>query len=399
MAAVSFQQVLAGLNGFEKVEAGDRPAAALGLAGRDGEDDGRLAVTFGQFAGHDADHAQVPVAASQDQDRLAVQPGVLDGPGCLVEDPAFQLLPFPVVIIQGRGDQAAFLGIAGGKQFQGQVGAVQPAGRVQPGSDDIADRLGADRFRPDSGAGAELAEGGPPAATQLAQSEPGQDAAFALKRGEVGDAAGRHQVQVLLGQGLGLAGRVGRVQRHGQGPGQLEGHADPGEAPEFILAAQLRVDDRDFRRHLFARQVVVGDDDVQPESDGLPDRLGRTAAAVDRYHQRYSAFPGRPQRSEVQPVTFFHPVGQVGLHLQAGSAQEEGEQGGGGDSVGVVITVNQDLFAVADGRFQPFDGRLHPGQFHRVGQRPEFRPEEGAALSGIGDAAVDQAGGQERGDV
>ena len=84
-----------------------------------------------------------------------------------------------------------------------------------------------------------------------------QDAIFALQRHHVGHGGERDQVEQMKRQ-------IGRQpQRRHQRLDQLEGDT---RAAEMIGAGSvvcpLRIDDRERRRQLLTRQMVIGHDDV-----------------------------------------------------------------------------------------------------------------------------------------
>ena len=100
-----------------------------------------------------------------------------------------------------------------------------------------------------------------------------------------------------------------------------------------------------------------------------------------------------------EAVAFVHAMRQVIADLPAEGAEDFEQQGGGGDAVHVVIPEDDEGFVALAGLQEALDGGVHVGEQERVGQLLEPGLEEGGDGGRLSQAPVEQALGEQRGDV
>ena len=174
----------------------------------------------------------------------------------LVEDPLVERLPLDVERLEPPGQPRRLVRIVGEQQPEPVGGVADPAGGVEPGAEDEAEMTGAELLarrarspRPAPGRPGQRALGEEP--------EPvlDQDPVLAHQRHDVGHGGERDQVEQIVR-------KVGReAERRHQRLHQLEGDAGAAERRRARgVARLLGIDDRERRRQLGPREVVVGDD-------------------------------------------------------------------------------------------------------------------------------------------
>ena len=134
------------------------------------------------------------------------------------------------------------------------------------------------------------------------------------------------------------------------------------------------------------RAWAMGSTAVEPQSTA-------SSSVVGNFFRQFST------PLSAQAVAFFHPVGQIKFHAPAQRAQYLHQQGGGSDAVHVVIAKNHERFILLAGAKKTFHGLLHVRQQKRVGEVFEARCEEVFDGGNFTEAAVEQALGEQRGNV
>ena len=137
-----------------RVQVDLREAARRALAGfaSRGDQQRRPGETLGNFRGHDADDAGVPARVGEDEGAVAEHPrGVLDEPHRFLADLRLDLPAPQVQPLEQVGELARLPHLAGEEEFDGRVGAVEPAGGVDPRAEPEADLGGAQRALFDPG--------------------------------------------------------------------------------------------------------------------------------------------------------------------------------------------------------------------------------------------------------
>ena len=150
---------------------------------------------------------------------------------------------------------------------------------------------------------------------------------------------------------------------------ELEGDARAAQARLGRGQAGPRLrHDRAGVRQLCAGQVMVGDDQVHAERAARARLLERIDAGIHR-HNKAHAFAGDVAQGRlVQAVSLAVARGQVIDRVRTGGAQAVDEDGRGAHAVGIVIAVDADALAAADGRAQTLHGGRHVRQRQRVRQ-------------------------------
>ncbi len=138
------------------------------------------------------------------------------------------------------------------------------------------------------------------------------------------------------------------------------------------------IDDRNRVREFVAGFVVVGDDHVDAERDGFGDGVAAGDPAVDGDQHAAVAKGGQRlvKRLGSEPVTVVKTMGDKGVDDRAIGAERQGEQGAGGDAVGVVVAVDEDRFLAGNGVPKTPGGVFDAREAIRIGQIAEFGGEE-----------------------
>ena len=224
----------AGVERGDQVEAGDAPRRAAGDVALDREQDRRPPVALGQPRGGDADDPGMPALAREHQRRCLGQLGRLLAERGLgrVGDLALGRPPLGVGPVEVVRDRRRPLGVVGQHQLDAGVGAVEPAGGVDPRGEPEAQRLLVHRLGLDLRDGHQRPHARARRRPHRGEALADEPAVLADQRDEVGD--GRERDEVELGRG-GVApapGRLGEPRAGGlaQGDRELVGHARPRRA-------------------------------------------------------------------------------------------------------------------------------------------------------------------------
>ncbi len=354
-------------------DAGGGADAALAL----GHDIDRFVEALQQLRRHDAHDARVPARVLHHQ-RRRLRVHLLQGlRQHLVLDAAAVL----VAGVEVGGELQRPPRAGGGEQLQAQPGLAQAPGGVEPRRQHEGDLA-----RADLAAQVRLADGGPDARpARVGQPrEPLLDErpVLAQQGGHVGDGPDRGEVGVIQ--------RRVHPQAPAQGPQQVEGHARAGELRQ-PAARQRRGGGVHHQPggHGLAGGVVVGDDGVDPGSLQPRDLLEVGDAAVHGDEQLAARGVLRHPLG-VDAVAVLQPVGDEGLDVPAQLAQPQQQHGRAGDAVGVVVAVDEDALARADGALEALGGGGHGGDAARHERRVEV------VGSVVAQAARPQHGRQQR---
>ncbi len=184
-----------------------------------------------------------------------------------------------------------------------------------------------------------------------------QDAVVGIQRHHVGHAAQGHQVEQLAqvrfsdtrsGEPAQLA------QPRAQGQQHVEHHPDPGQCLAGERAARLvGIDDGVGRRQLRARQVVVGDQHLEPGRLGRGHAVDAGDAVVDGDQQLGLALQGHGDDFRGQAVAVLEAVGHQVIDMRrAEHAQAEHADRAGGGAVGIEVADDEDALALLQGLHQ-----------------------------------------------
>ena len=127
----------------------------------------------------------------------------------------------------------------------------------------------------------------------------------------------------------------------------------------------------------------------RPEALGELDLVASTDAAVDRDQEPGALGGERLDRLGRDPVAVAEAVGQPPDDVAAEQAQRLDDEEGGGDAVGVVVTVDGDALAPAQ---RPVDAgaRLGHARQEKGVVHTEVGMQEGARRFGVGESAPDE---------
>ena len=117
-------------------------------------------------------------------------------------------------------------------------------------------------------------------------------------------------------------------------------------------------------------------------------------AAIDRDDDIGAAGGERAERVVVEAVAFVDAIGDVEVDPCTEQSQAEQQDRGGRHAVGVVVAVDGDPPAVADGGVDQLGGSHGAGQFFRIAQAAELGIEKLAGAIAIADAAAQRAAGR-----
>ena len=136
-----------------------------------------------------------------------------------------------------------------------------------------------------------------------------------------------------------------------EGMGELEGGTGTGkELQVFQFRVNFGVDDRQSFGQFAAGFVVVGNDDVDTHFDRVLHRFttGDTAVNGDEHAALAEHFQSFFQRFRGEAVTVIKTVRNKGVDHRAVLTQNQSQQCTCSDTVGIVVAVNEDGFAVSD---------------------------------------------------
>ena len=201
-------------------------------------------------------------ALSGDDIAAVVAPGGrprLDLADRLAHDPLLDRLPLAVQRLELLGELPGLGRILSEQQLQRRLGPAQASGGVDPRREPEADRTLVERGRIHAGDAQQRAQARLLRLREAAQTDERERTVLVDERHDVGDRRERHDVEMPLEE---------RVVGAEQPLGQLPHHRGPTETGKGIIALE-RGDHRTCRERL-RRAVVVGDDDLEPETAVMP---------------------------------------------------------------------------------------------------------------------------------
>ncbi len=110
------------------------------------------------------------------------------------------------------------------------------------------------------------------------------------------------------------------------------------------------------------RLVMVGDDNVHAQATRQSHFLPRRTPTIDRNQQAYPRTGELSHGISIETIPFAGALWNVVRHLEAQLMKKRHQQRGGRDSVHIIIAVDGDAFALADGCYQALHRLLHPMQ-------------------------------------
>jgi hypothetical protein len=214
-----------------------------------------------------------------------------------------------------------------------------------------------------------------------------QDAVVGVEFDDVGHGAERHQVEQVVQLRLGLRiEHAAPAQFRAQRQQHIKHHAHAGQ----VLAGEaafglVRIDDHARRRQGIARQVVVGDDDVDAAPVRFHHAVDAGDAVVDRDDDVGRLFAaGEFDDFRRQAVAVHHAVGHDVVDVGAHRAQAAQGGGAGGGAIAVVVGDDGHFLARANRVGQEHGRGVDVFQAARRYQRGQFAGQF---------AYVDQAAG------
>ena len=116
---------------------------------------------------------------------------------------------------------------------------------------------------------------------------------------------------------------------------------------------------------------MVGDDDINPALCGIGNGFTAVDPAVHSDQNTAVSAGGLQslcERIGGKTVAVVETVRQKICHNRAVAFQNPGEQSGGGDAIGIIISMNQDMFTVDDRLPKAFNGCFHTGETERIAE-------------------------------
>ena len=245
--------------------------------------------------------------------------------------------------VQVPGQFPGLAAILGQEQFQRRPGLAQATGGVEPGRQFEGHISERNRAVSQAGHFFEGLDAGTPAGCQDIQAAAHQDTVHAGEGGDVGGRAQGHQIQIVFDIGLGTVNEPTLIPEAGpEAQHQVKGHAHPGQLFKGIAAiGALGVDHGQSRRQFRGRFMMIGNDDLETEGPGLGYFCSITNATVNGHQEIGFAGQFRQGRG-MQSIPLGQPVGDVADDPGPQAFQKMPEEGSGGESVDVVIAVDDD---------------------------------------------------------
>ncbi len=215
------------------------------------------------------------------------------------------------------------------------------------------------------------------------------DAVLPGQRDHVGHGGDGRQFEAGFGNAADLLRRPADVRQ--ERLNQLKGH--PGAAQILLRIGTVRavgIEHGERGREAGFGQVMVGDDDIDAELVGAAHHFGGADSGIHADNQLHSLHGGGLHDFRPHTVTVLQTVRDVIRGDAAGEFKGLGEQHDAGGAVHVVVAVDEDRFALADGAGDAFDGRRHVAHGQGIVQFFEGRMEKTPGRFGVGESAVYQ---------
>ncbi len=357
----------AAAEGLDDGEAFDAAAAAFAVAGFVETHDERGPVVAAGNAGRDdAEHALMPVAGAGDDAGIAGGVEMRVDPGFdLLGDGALHALALAVLRIEAGGQPQGLGGIVGEEKLEGFLRGAQAARGVDAGAEAEAEIGGADG-RGNARHGEKRGEAGPARAGHLVQSGADEDAIFSDERDEIAERGKGDQVKHLT--------KVEAGERRGleEGMSDFEDDAHAAQVGKSPVA-ELGVHQCGAGGQRGFGFVVIEHDHVDAAVAQRGDLGGGIRAAIHG-HEKVGRmeFHAAFEAGCAEAVAFAGAQGQEALHAAAVGAEHAVEQGEGGDTIHIVVAIEDDALARPQGSVQAVDGGGHAGQeiWIRKGAQP-----------------------------
>ena len=381
VTAIAQQQIAALLEGGGNVKALDTACGATIGVVFPAHDEGGPVETFDDLRRNDTDNADVPVIAGQHDDRLAVEINFLAHPRLrLAEDERLPALTLDIVTFQLQGQLHGSVRVVLQQQVNSVSGFGHATDGIEAGSQTEADVLRR-QFTGQSGQAQQGSEAFLAGLRQKLQAPFDHNAVVARKLDDVGDGANRDQVEKRTLQ------RGNRhVEQRADRFGDFVCEADSGQIVGFTLEVVALVVNDDGVGQLRSRLVVVYDDDLGSKAVGLGDLGIVRNATIHGDDELDTLGDSLLNCVGTEAIAVIDAVRYVVVDISAELVEEAGQQGGGGDAVGVIVTVNEDGLIAPDGHDNALGGGAHVGKLEGVAQGVEVSAEEFADGLRCGDA-------------
>ncbi len=351
----------------------------------------RPAVAVHDPRSDDPDDAGMPFLARQ-HDRpagIAGQVAGLDHLGGLGEDLPLGRLSPSVLAFQVSGDLLCTSSVGQCEQFDGQLGMTHAPGGVEPRGEPEAHMLAVDLLVREPRRLDQRPQAHQLGVVHAQQPESGEDPILAGKRHDVGDGAESRQAGGVDKE-LAEVGPdpFGLRERSSNSPGEFERDAGTADIRVGVAGQDGRMHDHVGLRQRGAGCVMIGDDQGQADLAGDLGFLYGGDAAVHGNH-RVGPIPANlPQGLGVDAIPFLQAVGHVERDPAAGQGQQVPQDGRRGNSVDVVVSVDDDRPSLLDLTGDDSGGFDGPGE--RLGGQQSFElgVQEGSDGLGVGHASV-----------
>ena len=363
-----------------QVERRDRPARALPVALRPGDQHDRAVEALDEARRDDADHALVPVLARDDVCAALAQllGPLLDLLRRLAEDARLDGLPVAVQILELVREPARVVGVVGEEQFERSARMTEAPRRIDARAEPEPAGAGIDRCRIDTGSAHQRLQPGLLRARERPEPGDREPAVLVDERHDVGDRREGDEIEMPLGHL--------RVDAE-EGLAELVDDTGAAELRKRIVG-RARRDDRAVGQRL-ARPVMVGDDHVEPACARLGNLRDRGDAAVDREHETAPLVGETAERRARDAVALVEAARQVPVDLGSELAQEEHGERCCRDAVDVVVAVDADAATRRDRGADALARLAHVAEQERV-VRNGVAGEERARVLWVGKPAPDE---------
>jgi hypothetical protein len=357
------------------------------LAVLDRDHDGRRAEAIDQPRRDDPDNAAVPAFARDHDaaaDVLAVH--VVRLRDRFLRNAALDRLALLIDLLDARREHARFADAARGQEPQRYLRIAEAARCVEPRSQSERDVDPTDRSASaDARRFAQRENARPrPLGSDPQKTGAREPAIVPVERSDVGNRAERDQIEPRPQ----IDRRSDRRAHRG-----ADGKREPSAAQALVrktAVVAMRIQECERRKRLVRHEMMVDDDDVDPDRVRGRDALVIARAAIARHDQRRARLERARQRRMRKTVSAFEAVGDQGAHVGAEERENAAEDRRARRAIDVVVAEDDDALArphragQALGRDVAID--------HRIGRREpgELGVEEIAALFHIGNASMQE---------